>query len=189
MVRLVGVSGSLRQGSFNTALLRAAKSAAPATAELEVRTLHGIPLYDADLEAGEGTPPGVTALKDAIVAADGLLFVTPEYNHGIPGVFKNGIDWLSRPPSDAARVFRGRPVALIGASPGPYGTTLAQAAWLPILTTLGMELWSGGRLMLAHANNAFNEDGTLKDPALQTQLGQFMSNFVEFIGRLARRSG
>jgi NAD(P)H-dependent FMN reductase len=188
MVRLVGVSGSLRQGSFNTALLRAAKIAVPLSAELEVRTLHGIPLYDADLEAREGTPPSVAALKDAIVAADGLLLVTPEYNHGIPGVFKNGIDWLSRPPSDAARVFRGRPVALIGASPGPYGTTLAQAAWLPTLTTLGMEFWSGGRLMLAHANNAFNEDGTLKDPALQVQLGKFMSGFLEFIERLARRS-
>jgi chromate reductase, NAD(P)H dehydrogenase (quinone) len=185
MVRLVGVSGSLRQGSFNTALLHAAKAAVAATAELELRTLHGIPLYDADLEA-QGIPERVASLKNAIATADGLLMVTPEYNHGVPGVFKNGIDWLSRPPGDAARVFRGRPVALIGASPGPFGTTLSQAAWLPTLRALGMELWSGGRLMLAHANKAFGDDGTLKDPAIQTQLAQFMSGFVDFIERRAR---
>jgi NAD(P)H-dependent FMN reductase len=188
MVRLVGISGSLRQGSYNTALLRAAQAAVPPTAELEVRTLHGIPLYDADIEAREGTPQSVAALKSAVVACDGLLLVTPEYNHGIPGVFKNGIDWLSRPPADAARLFRGRPVALIGASPGGFGTTLAQAAWLPTITALGMELWSGGRLMLAHANSAFSDEGTLKDGAIQRQLGQFMFGFVEFIGRLSQRS-
>jgi NAD(P)H-dependent FMN reductase len=188
MVRLVGISGSLRKGSFNTALLRSAQSAVASRADLEVWTLHGIPLYDADIEAHEGTPQSVSALKSAIVAADGLLLVTPEYNHGVPGVFKNGIDWLSRPPSEAARVFRGRPVALIGASPGGFGTTLAQAAWLPTLTALGMELWCGSQLMVAHANGAFDESGALKDSAIQMQLTQFMIGFVDFVERMAQRS-
>ncbi|MGA3156445.1 MAG: NADPH-dependent FMN reductase [Steroidobacteraceae bacterium] len=188
MLKLVGISGSLRQGSLNTALLRAAQEAVAAKAELEVRTLHGIPLYDADVEARDGIPESVAALKAAIISADGLLLVTPEYNHGIPGVFKNGIDWLSRPPSDIARVFGGKPVALMGASPGGFGTTLSQAAWLPTLTTLGMTHWSGGRLMLAHANAAFSEQGVLKEAVIQMQLGQFMSGFVDFTGRIAPRS-
>ena len=88
------------------------------------RTLHGIPLYDGDVEAAEGIPAAVAALKEEIVAADGLLLVTPEYNNGIPGVFKNAIDWLSRPAADIGRVFGGRPVAVIGASPGQFGTML-----------------------------------------------------------------
>lgn len=78
-----------------------------------VETLHGIPLYDADLEASEGLPPRVTELKEAVASADGLLLATPEYNNSIPGVFKNGIDWLSRPANDIARVFGGKPVALL----------------------------------------------------------------------------
>jgi NAD(P)H-dependent FMN reductase len=137
VTRLLGISGSLRKGSFNTALLRAAQSRLPPGVTLDVATLQGIPLYDADREAGEGLPAEVTALKDRIVASDGVLLATPEYNNGIPGVFKNAIDWLSRPPGDAARVFRDRPFAVIGASPGGFGTILSQAAWLPVLRTLG----------------------------------------------------
>src|SRR6185369_14454384 len=99
-VRIIGISGSLRQGSFNTALLRAAAAAAPADVTIEVRTIHGIPLYDADIENGPGIPEVVARLKDEIAAADGVLLVTPEYNNSIPGVFKNAIDWLSRPDTD-----------------------------------------------------------------------------------------
>ena len=116
--KIVGISGSLRRGSLNTSLLRAAAGLMPAEAELTVNTLHGIPVYDADEEAAHGTPAPVAALKDAVAAADGLLLVTPEYNHSIPGVFKNGIDWMSRPPEDSDRVFARKPVAVIGASPG-----------------------------------------------------------------------
>src|ERR1700690_282890 len=114
MITLIGISGSLRQASFNTALLRAAQAALPPEAKLELRTLHGIPLYDGELEARDGIPPVVSALKSAIMAADGLLLATPEYNAGLPGVFKNGVDWLSRPASDIPRVFGAKPVAVIG---------------------------------------------------------------------------
>jgi NAD(P)H-dependent FMN reductase len=99
MATIVGISGSLRRGSFNSALLRAAAELMPDGATLRVETIAGIPLYDADDEATNGLPPAVVRLKDAIAAGDGLLLATPEYNNGIPGVAKNAIDWLSRPPA------------------------------------------------------------------------------------------
>jgi NAD(P)H-dependent FMN reductase len=181
MTMLLGLSGSLRKGSFNTALLRAASGMLPVEATLDVRTLHGIPLYDGDLEASAGIPPAVAVLKEAFAAADGVLLSTPEYNNGIPGVFKNGIDWLSRPPADSARLFSGRPVALIGASPGGFGTILAQNAWLPVLRTLGMRPWFGGRLMVARAGGAFDDAGALVDPATRKHLQEFVHGFVEFV--------
>src|SRR5436190_9081472 len=137
MATIIGISGSLRSGSFNASLLRAAKEVTPAAATLEIASISGFPLYDGDVEAANGVPGVVTQIKDRIAAADGLLLVTPEYNNSIPGTFKNAIDWLTRPASDIARVFANRPVAVIGATPGRGGTILAQAAWLPILRTLG----------------------------------------------------
>jgi NAD(P)H-dependent FMN reductase len=180
MTRILGISGSLRTGSFNTALLRAAQSVAPAGVEVEVATLHGIPLYDADVEKHDGLPAAVTALKDKVAASDAVLLVTPEYNNGIPGVFKNAIDWLSRPPADSARIFGGRPFAVIGASPGGFGTILAQAAWLPVLRTLGVRHWSGGRLMVSRAQQVFDEHGEIKDEATREQLRKFVAGFAGF---------
>ena len=178
---IIGISGSLRRGSFNTALLRAAAGLMPAGAMLEIRTLHDIPLYDGDLEASAGVPPAVAALKEAIVAADGLLLGTPEYNNGIPGVFKNGIDWLSRPASDIKRVFGGKPVALVGASTGPFGTILSQSAWLPVLRVLGVRYWSGSRLLVSRAAQAFEEAGALQDEKLREQLQGFLAGFVSYV--------
>ena len=105
MVTVIGISGSLRKGSYNSALLRAAVELMPQGAELRTETIRDITLYDGDVEAEQGIPAAVAALKDTIAAADGLLLVTPEYNNSIPGVFKNAIDWLSRPPADIPRVF------------------------------------------------------------------------------------
>jgi NAD(P)H-dependent FMN reductase len=181
MTHILGISGSLRTGSFNTALLRAAAGMMPDGASLEIRTLHGIPLYDGDVEAKDGLPAAAAALKEAIVAADGVLLATPEYNNGIPGVFKNAIDWVSRPPSDAKRVFGGRPFALIGATPGGFGTVLSQNAWLAVLRTLGTRAWFGGRLTIARAGSVFEAGGQLKDAAIQEQLRQFLAGFVEFV--------
>lgn len=181
MSKIVGVAGSLRSGSLNAALLRAAAELMPAGSELEIGTIKGIPLYDGDLEQAEGIPPAVALLKEQIAVADALLLVTPEYNNSMPGVFKNALDWLSRPPADSARIFRGRRVAVIGASPGGFGTILSQNAWLPVLRTLGMQPWFGGRLMVSHAGKAFNESGELVDQQVREQLREFNRNFVEFL--------
>jgi NAD(P)H-dependent FMN reductase len=177
---IVGISGSLRRGSFNTALLRAAVELAPEGTTISARTLHGIPLYDGDAEAADGIPEAVATLKEEVVAADGLLLVTPEYNNGIPGVFKNAIDWLSRPASDIGRVFGGRRVAVIGTSPGQWGTVLSQAAWLPVLRTLGTEPWWGGRLQLARARTLFDEEGKLVDEEVRGRLRKFVEGFAGF---------
>ena len=187
MITITGLSGSLRAGSSNAKLLAAAARAMPSGATLAIGTIRGIPLYDADVER-EGTPPAVAALKDAIAEADGLLLVTPEYNNSIPGVFKNAIDWLSSPTPDLARVFGDKPVALMGASSGGFGSILAQAAWLPVLRALGCRYWSGGRLLLSHANHAFAPDGSLADPALREALTRFMAGFVAFVRETRRES-
>lgn len=189
MVKIVGVSGSLRAGSLNSALLRAAAALMPEGAVLEIGTIRGIPLYDGDVEEKDGTPAAAKALKDAIAAADGLLLATPEYNNSLPGVFKNAIDWLSRPSSDIPRVFGGKPVALIGASPGGFGTVLGQTAWLPVLKALGTDLWSGGRLLVSRAPSVFAADGTLSDPATTDQLRGFLRDFSAFADAARARRG
>jgi len=184
MVKLLGISGSLRRASYNSSLLRAATRLMPPEAALEVASIRDIPLYDGDVEA-QGIPAAVTELKDAVAAAAGVLLVTPEYNNSIPGVFKNAIDWLSRPNSDIKRVFRDRPFAVIGASPGGFGTTLSQAAWLPVLRTLGVQFWAGGRLQVSRAGSVFDEAGNLKDPGVEEQLKQFLAGYAAFVRRSA----
>jgi chromate reductase, NAD(P)H dehydrogenase (quinone) len=181
MPTIIALPGSLRKGSFNRALLNAASRAAPPGCRLEITGLEGIPLYDADLEAAEGIPPAVQALKDRIASADGLLLATPEYNASLPGVFKNAIDWLSRPPADIPRVFGNRPVGLIGASAGGFGTILSQTAWLPVLRALRARVYFGPPIRIARAGNAFDAAGDLKDDDQAKQLAEFLSGFVGFI--------
>ena len=181
MTTLIGISGSLRQGSFNSALLRAARDLTPKGAGLDIRSIGAIPLYNGDLEKSEGIPDAVTSLKDAIAAADGLLIATPEYNNSIPGVLKNAIDWLSRPPADIKRVFGGKPVALMGASTGRFGTILSQNAWLPVFRTLGAQLWSGSRLLVPQARGVFSEDGELVDEEIRNRLRGFLQGYDEFV--------
>jgi len=178
---ILGLAGSVRRASFNAALLRAAIEAAPATVTIDTASIAGIPLYNGDEEAATGLPEPVRALKERIAAADGVLLVTPEYNNSIPGVFKNAIDWLSRPTSDIPRVFGGRAVALMGATPGRGGTTLAQAAWLPVVRVLGMRPWFGRTLYVANAGSVFDKDGKLVDEQVRKQLTGFMAGFAEFV--------
>src|SRR6266852_7154050 len=155
MTKILGISGSLRVGSYNSMLLKTAAQLLDAGAEMEIASIRGVPLYDGDLEAAEGLPQAVRDLRARVMACDGLLLATPEYNNGIPGVFKNAIDWLSRPAPDNAKIFSNRPVAIMGASLGGFGTILAQDAWLPVLRTLGSRPWFGGRLMVSRAQHGF----------------------------------
>jgi len=110
-----------------------------------------------------------------------LLLATPEYNNSIPGVLKNAIDWLSRPASDIKRIFGGKPVALMGASAGPFGTILSQNAWISVLRALGTNPWFGGRLFVSRAHTVFDENGKMTDENVRKQLLQFLHGFFEFV--------
>jgi len=177
---IIGLCGSLRRGSFNLMLLQAAVHAAPPGTTIEVESIRDIPLYDGDVEAEHGIPVAVQRLKDRLAAADGVLIVTPEYNNSMPGVLKNAIDWLSRPAADIPRVFHGRPVAIIGATPGPGGTALSQAAWLPVLRPLGMRPWFEGRVLISAAAKVFDAEGRLVDAATGDRLRTFVEGFAAF---------
>ena len=145
-MKVLGISGSLRRDSHNTKLLRAAEELLPAFVDFEVwDELKAVPPFDEDDELGP-EPAAVASLRQAVGEADAILFGTPEYNASVPGQLKNAIDWLSRPSSDIAKVFGDRPVGVIGASPGGFGTILAQNGWLPVLRTLGTRMWFGGRV-------------------------------------------
>lgn len=136
-MELVCVVGSLRKDSWNRKLAEAVAAAVPEGVRVTLRGIEGIPVYDGDLEAA-GFPEAVTALQDAIAAADGVLLASPEYNFGVPGPLKNAVDWTSR--GAKGRCWKGKPVALIGASGGPSGTRSAQFAWWPVLRLLGARI-------------------------------------------------
>jgi NAD(P)H-dependent FMN reductase len=186
MMRIIGISGSLRKASYNSAVLRAAASLMPTDCELRIESIAGIPLYNGDDEAESGIPAAVTHLKEAVAASDGFLIVTPEYNNSIPGVAKNAIDWMSRPGSDIPRVFKGRPAAIAGASPGGFGTILSQNAWLPVFRTLGVDLWFGGRLLISRAPSVIDQ-GEIKDEAVRDNIKKFMHGFADYVRQ--RRQG
>lgn len=180
MTSIVGISGSLRRGSFNAGLISAASEALPENVSLRIESIADIPLYNGDVESDSGIPAPVARLKDAIAEADALLISTPEYNHSMPGVLKNAIDWLSRPPDDRARVFENRPVAIMGAAPGRFGTLLSQTAWLPVLHSLGTRTWNG-RMLVSGARKLFDDEGRLNDEETRQRLQKFIADFVRFI--------
>jgi NAD(P)H-dependent FMN reductase len=181
MIKVAGFAGSLRRGSFNKALLKAAARVMPDGAELDVHAIDDIPLYDADVERERGVPPAAAELKRAIEDAAGLVIATPEYNGGIPGVAKNVIDWISRPSEDIPKVLHGKPVALIGATPGRFGTTFSQLAWLHVLRTLRMRLWvEAGPFYVPGAGNSIDADGNV-DAELEQRLASYMSAFVQHL--------
>lgn len=178
-MNIVGISGSLRRASFNTALLKAAVDLMPEGSVLAIESIRNIPLYDGDLES-DGLPSRVSELKSIIRNSDALILATPEYNASIPGVLKNAIDWLSRPSADIRDVFGGKPVGLMGASAGGFGTILAQDAWLPVLRALGTKPWFGGRVLVSRAGKVFDEAGNLIDDEVRKQLQRFLRGFMEF---------
>ena len=180
-MKILALSGSLRKASFNTRLANAMATRSPDGVRVEVAGCHDVPLYDGDLEESSGIPEAVTALRDRIKSADGLILVTPEYNAGMPGVFKNTLDWLTRPPSELAPTFRDRPTALAGATPGGLGTTLAQAGSLVVLRQLKVRLFPD-HLRISRAGDVLGEDGVIDDRTADT-LDQWLAGFVKFIGR------
>ena len=184
MSRIIGLSGSLRRASYNSALLKLAVELAPAGCEIEIASIKEIPLYDGDVDAA-GQPAAVMTLKEKIADADGLLLATPEYNYSLPGVLKNAVDWLSRPTRDIPRVFGGRVVGLIGAG-GGGGTRLAQAAWLPVFRGLQLVPYFGKQVFVVHASKAFDADSKLTDEKAREALQDFMNGFAAFVAAVQR---
>jgi chromate reductase, NAD(P)H dehydrogenase (quinone) len=180
---IIGLIGSLRQQSFNRKLMHACARMIDARFTLEVEGIEGIPLYDGDVEAASGVPPRAQLLKDRIASAAALLIASPEYNNSIPGVLKNALDWLTRPPADIARVFAGRIVGVIGASPGRYGTLSAQQAWSPVLRTLGTLPYFGAKLMVGSANTVFAADGSFADTGTRDRVQQYLDGFAGFVAQ------
>ena len=178
---VVGFAGSLRRGSYNRALLRAAIELAPDALHIETRELDSVPLYNADVEAA-GVPPSVEELRAAIRQADALLIATPEYNHGVPGVLKNAIDWLSRPPRGSA--LNGKVAAIMGASPGMTGTARSQSQLRQAFVFTNTYALLQPEVLVARAHEKFDADGRLVDQATRDFLGTFLQQFAEFIGRL-----
>jgi chromate reductase len=167
MLRILGISGSLRQGSHNTSLLRAAARALPSGVALELLDgLRDVPPYDADADV-DPAPAAVAHLRDAIAKADAVLIATPEFNGSIPGVLKNALDWASRPFPDNA--LRGKPVAVVGASTGLFGAVWAQADTRKVLGVIGADVIDG-ELPVTMAHAAFGDDGDLADPELRAAL-------------------
>ena len=180
-MRILGISGSLRKDSHNTALLRAAAELLPPGVELELfEGLRDVPPYDADMDSPELQGPGVDALKEAIERADAVLIATPEYNHSIPGVLKNALDWASRPVNKS--VLRGKPVAVIGASTGLFGAVWAQAETRKVLASMGAEVVDR-ELPVMQAHTQFDEQGTLLDDDLREQLAEHVDALVASAGQ------
>ena len=184
-MRVLGIAGSLRKASFNRALLRAAQELAPKEMEITVFDLAPIPPYDQDVEK-EGDPGPVAALKDAIRAADALLFVSPEYNYGIPGVLKNAIDWASRPPGKAP--LNGKPAAIMGASQGTGGTIRMQLALRQTFVFTETYALLKPEVLVARAQDKFDAEGRLTDAKTREFVGQLLAALVLWAQKFPRPS-
>lgn len=180
---VVGFAGSLRKGSYNRMLLRAAVELAPPGMTIETIELDAIPLYNGDVEA-QGNPPAVADFKDAIGRADAILVVTPEYNYGVPGVLKNAIDWASRPPGKS--VLNGKPAAVMGASPGSFGTTRAQLQLRQAFVFTQTLAVPSPEVLVAKAHEKFDGQGQLTDEPTRKFVRQLLESLQAWTERLRR---
>ena len=178
-MKVLGIAGSLRQGSYNRSLLRAARELLPEGVELVEFDIGSLPFYDGDVEAA-GDPEPVVALKDAIREADALLIATPEYNRGIPGVLKNAVDWASRPPMGSP--LAGKPVALMGASTGRGGTALAQQQLREALEFPRAAVLDEPLLLVPEAYMRFDEHGELVDDGVRAEVAELLDSLVHVAG-------
>lgn len=172
-MRVLGIPGSLRAGSFNRALIRAAAELAPAGMEIGVfERLGEIPPFNQDVEA-QGDPEAVAAFKTAIHDADALLIATPEYNYGVPGVLKNAVDWASRPPGKS--VLNGKPAAIMGATPGQTGTARAQLALRQSFVFTQTHVMLRPELYVSRAHEKIGPDGRVTDEPTRRHLGELLA--------------
>jgi chromate reductase len=178
-MKILGIAGSLREGSYNRGLLRAARELMPEGVELVEFDIRGLPFYDGDLEAA-GDPDPVTALKDAVRDADALLIATPEYNRGVPGGLKNAVDWASRPPLGSP--LAGKPVALMGASTGRGGTALAQQQLREALEFPRAAVLDEPQVLVPEAYLHFDEHGDLADGGIRAELAELLDTLVHVAG-------
>lgn len=179
-LHLVGFAGSLRRESFNRALLAAARQLAPVSMTIDVVEIGQLPFYNADVEQ-EGDPMSVAGFKAALQEADGVLIATPEYNTGIPGVLTNALDWASRLPGRAP--LTGKPVALMGASPGQIGTARAQVHLRQILGHVHARVLPPPEVLLARAHEKFDAQRSLTDEAARKVLATLLDRFARWIHR------
>ena len=180
--RILGIPGSLRKGSFNRGLIRAAQELAPDGVEIELYDLSEIPLYNGDVEA-QGVPAPVQHFADKIRAADALLIATPEYNYSIPGVLKNAIDWASRPT--VKNPLKHKPVALMGASGGTFGTARSQLAMRQVLgSAIEAHTMIKPELLITQAGQKFDSDGNLTDEDIRERLAALIEALVAWSKRL-----
>lgn len=179
-MHILGISGSLRKGSFNTAALHACSSLLPPGVTMSVADIADIPLYNEDVRA-QGLPDAVQRLREQIRSADALLIATPEYNYSIPGVLKNAIDWASRPPEQP---FDGKPVAIMGATPGGLGTSRAQYHLRQVFVYLNGHLLNKPEVFISAAPSKFDADGKLTDAATAENLGKLLAALADQARRL-----
>ena len=176
-MKIIAISGALRKASTNTGLLRALADLAPAGITIDIATLHGIPLYDGDVEAASGKPSSVAALDQKIRTADAVVIATPEYNFSIPGVLKNATDWLSRGGSP----FRWKKLGIIGAAAGPLGTGRAQYHLRQNLQALEAIVMPKPEFFAGSNENKFDADGNLTDENSRQHLAKWLEAFVGFV--------
>jgi|SRR5579863_2559187 len=181
VIRILGIAGSLRGGSYNQAALRAAKSLVPEGAEIDIFELGEIPVFNQDYE--RNAPAPVLELKRRIRAADAILIVTPEYNYSIPGVLKNAIDWASRPYGDNA--WSGKPAAIMGASPGGFGTARAQYHLRQIFVFLNVLPINRPEVMITDAANRFDAVGNLTHEPTKQHIRDLLQSLVDWTSRIS----
>jgi chromate reductase len=182
---ILGIAGSLRTGSYNRSLLRAAQALTPSGLSLTTFDLIDVPLYNGDVEA-RGDPSAVGELKQAIREADGVLMVTPEYNHGVPAVMKNAVDWASRPPRNAP--LSRKAVGIVGASPGMTGSARGQSQLRQAFEFTNSFCMPQPELLVFKAHEKFDERGELIDPATAQYLARYLAAFAFWVRHFAPAS-
>lgn len=184
-IEILAFAGSLRKESYNKAVLRAAKELAPDSLHIEIFDLQGIPLYNADVEAN-GDPDRVAEFKNALRKADGVLIATPEYNHGVPAVTKNAVDWASRPPKSAP--LNQKPVGILGASPGITGSARGQSQLRQAFEFTNSYCMPQPEILVYRAHQKFDDDGNLTDEATRKYLGQYLEALYDWVYTFTKKS-